>query len=170
LSIGDEEFDRRKMKRVEANDPAAMTEMGITLYHEGDYESSFLYFTDAAKLGDVEAHYHLGVMYDRGEGVEKDKEKEVYHYERAAIGGHPSARFNLGNHEEWNGGRVDRAVKHWIISANLGHTRSMEALWDHYKLGNMSKEDLEATLRTHQAAVDATKSPQRDAAAAARRE
>ena len=73
---------------------------------------------------------NLAHIYEKGEGVEKDEEKEVYHYEKAAIGGDPSARFNLGNHEERNG-RDDRAVKHWIISANLGHTRSMEALWDH---------------------------------------
>ena len=61
-------------------------------------------------------------------------------------------------------------MKHWIISAKLGETDSMEALWDHYKHGNIPKDDLEATLRTHQAAIDAMKSPQRDAAAAARRE
>jgi hypothetical protein len=84
----------------------------------------------------------------------------------SAIGGDPSARFNLGNHEE-RSGRDDRAVKHWMISANLGHTDSMKSLWEHYKLGNIGKEDLEATLRTHQAAIDAMKSPQRETADAA---
>jgi len=35
-------------------------------------------------------------MYYEGQGVEKDKKKDVYHLEQAAIGGHPNARHNLG--------------------------------------------------------------------------
>jgi DNA-binding GntR family transcriptional regulator len=56
-------------------------------------------------------------------------------------------------------------VKHFIIAAKLGHTGAMKALWQHYSEGNITKQDLEATLRTHQAAIDAMKSPQREAAA-----
>ena len=112
------------------------------------------------------AHYNLGVMYDLGEGVEKDKKREIHHMEEAAIGGHPWARINLGVHA-WNRGRYEIAVKHYIIAANLGHTSSMQMLWEHYKLGNIGKEDLEATLRAHQAALVAMKSPQREEAAAA---
>ena len=165
----DEEIDKRRMKRVEANDPVELSQMGAERYEEGDYDTAFEYFTKAAELGDLKAHHNLGYMHDRGEGVEKDEEKAVYHYEKAAIGGDPSARFNLGNHEARNG-RVDKAVKHYIIAAKLGHTGAMETLWDHYKHGSITKEDLDATLRTHQAAIDATKSPQREAAAAAKRE
>ena len=160
---------KRMMKRIKANDPDAMCEMGTRLYHEGDHDKAFEYWTKAAELGDSKAHHNLGYMYERGKGVEKDEEKAVYHYEKAAIGGDPSARFNLGNHEARNG-RVDKAVKHYIIAAKLGHTGAMETLWDHYKHGSITKEDLDATLRTHQAAIDATKSPQREAAAAAKRE
>jgi hypothetical protein len=56
------------------------------------------------------------------------------------------------------------AVKHFIIAANLGYDLSMKALWTEFKDGNITKEDLDATLRTHQAAIDATKSKQRDRA------
>jgi TPR repeat protein len=103
-------------------------------------------------------------VYAAGEGVEKDKEKSIYHLERAAIGGHPDARYNLGLEEEENGNK-DRAVKHFIINANLGDEGSMKELWKHYKHGNITKEDLDATLRSHQAAIDAMKSEQRDVAA-----
>ena len=61
---------------------------------------------------------------------------------------------------------MERSVKHYIIAANLGDEDSMKALWKHYSLGNITKEDLDATLRTHHAAVDATKSAQRDSAEA----
>ena len=166
LPDDEEKSRRRKMKRVKANDPVAMLEMGTTLYHEGNYDGAMKYLTKAAELGDVEAHYELGVVHEKGDGVEKDEEKAVYHYEKAAIGGHPYARNNLGCIEERNG-RVDRAVKHWIISAKLGEIDSMKKLWGQYKQGHISKEELEATLRAHHAAIDAMKSPQREAAAAA---
>ena len=83
--------------------------------------------------------------------------------EQTAIAGHPTARYNLGVHE-WNYDRVDRdrAVKHFIIAANLGDDNSIQALKGCYKYGDVSKEDFAAALRAHQAAVDATKSPQRE--------
>jgi hypothetical protein len=55
-------------------------------------------------------------------------------------------------------------VKHLIIAANMGHEGSMKALWKYHALGLVKKDDLTATLRAHQAAVDATKSPQREEA------
>jgi len=55
-------------------------------------------------------------------------------------------------------------VKHWIISANLGDDGSIKILMEKFKEGFVSKDDLAAALRAHQAAVDATKSPQREEA------
>jgi hypothetical protein len=57
-------------------------------------------------------------------------------------------------------------VKHFIIAANLGLDVSMEKLKRCYAGGVISKESFAAVLRAHQAAVDAWKSPQRDAAEA----
>ncbi len=151
------------MKRIKANDPAAIREMGTRRYHQGDYDTAFEYWTKATELGDLVAHNQLGVMYMKGEGVEKDEEKAVYHLEKAAIRGHPTARYNLGCYEGSNGG-IERAVKHHVISANLGYEKSMKSLWKYYSGGNITKEDLEATLRTHQAAIDAMKSPEREEA------
>ena len=129
---------------------------------EGDYDGALEYFTKAAELGDSEAHYQLASLYHDGRGVEKNMKKEVYHLEKAAIGGHPGARHNLGYYE-WKSGNIERAVKHYVITANLGLEDSMKALWTHYSLGNITKEDLEATLRTHQAAIDEMKGSDRDA-------
>eukprot|EP00577_Skeletonema_sp_RCC1716_P020426 CAMPEP_0113429262 /NCGR_PEP_ID=MMETSP0013_2-20120614/32349_1 /TAXON_ID=2843 ORGANISM="Skeletonema costatum, Strain 1716" /NCGR_SAMPLE_ID=MMETSP0013_2 /ASSEMBLY_ACC=CAM_ASM_000158 /LENGTH=303 /DNA_ID=CAMNT_0000317959 /DNA_START=31 /DNA_END=942 /DNA_ORIENTATION=- /assembly_acc=CAM_ASM_000158 len=159
----EEEAKLNNMKRVEANDPVAIYEMGKNRYFEGDYKSAFKYFSKAAGLGDAEAHYLLSVMYRKGDNVEKDEKKEVYHLEEAAIGGHPYARHNLGC-REWENGRMDRAIKHYIIAAKLGHDRSLEVVKKNYTNGYVSKEDFAAALRAHQAAVDATKSPQREAA------
>jgi tetratricopeptide (TPR) repeat protein len=146
--------------RIEANDPVAMCQMGKLRYEEGNFKSAVEYFSKAAEMDNVEAHYGLSVMYREGHGFEKDKKKEVYHLEQAAIGGHDLARHNLGCDEEDNG-RHERAVKHYIIGANLGNDRSLVALKDYFTRGLLSKEDFATALRAHQAAIDATKSPQR---------
>jgi tetratricopeptide (TPR) repeat protein len=158
-----EELVALVMKRVEKNDPLAMRRMGNERRGEGDYKSAFKYYTKAAELGNANAHYNLSVMYYLGQSVEKDEKKHSYHLEEAAIGGHVEARYNLGGHEE-NNGRIDRAVKHWIIAANMGCDKSMKALWKSHAIGLVKKEALTATLRAHQDAVDAAKSPQREEA------
>ena len=159
-----EEQIERLMKRVEANDPVAIQEMGTGRYQRGDYNSAFEYYSRAAALGDVEAHYRLSMMYHFGQGVEKDEKKQIHHLTEAAIRGHPSARNNLGC-VEWESGTVDRAAKHWIIAAKLGNDKSLERVKDLYKDGLVKKEDFSAALRGYQTAINAMKSPQREEAA-----
>jgi len=158
-----DELGKQRMKRIEANDPAAMSQKGIELDKKGDYKSALTYFMKAAGLGDAEAHYWLSHLYSDGLGVEKDSRKKIHHLEEAAVGGHPEARYNLGCIENKNG-NIERAVKHWIIAANQGDDDSIKALMKMFKGGLVEKEVLDAALRAHQAAVDATKSPQREAA------
>ena len=151
------------MKRIEANDPAAMVDMGLYLCEDGDFDGAFEYLTKAAELGHADAHNMLALMYQYGKGVEKDAEQEVYHLEEAAIGGHCGSRHNLGC-LEWLNGRLDRAVKHFIIAANLGFQNSLNGLKHLYADGHASKEDYAGALRAYQAAVNATKSSEREKA------
>ena len=148
------------MKRVKKNCPIAMFVMGKIRRREGDYENALKYLTKAAELDNAIAHFDLSVMYGNGEGVEKDEKKNIYHLEEAAIGGHAWARHNLGNAECRNG-RYERARKHYIIAANLGYHDSLKCVRTLYAGGDASKEDYEGALRAYQAAVDATKSPER---------
>eukprot|EP00984_Skeletonema_dohrnii_P024197 scaffold13303_cov78-Skeletonema_dohrnii-CCMP3373.AAC.3 len=164
----DEEFKRNILKRIDVNDAVAIRQMGGYRNQKGDYDGAIEYFKKAAGLGDLGAHYELSVMYRKGKGVEKDEKKMVYHLEKAAIGGVPFARHNLGCIEE-ESGRMDRATKHFIIAAKLGYDHSMKAVKAGFNGGLVSKEELAAALRGHQAAVDATKSPQRDEAELARK-
>ncbi len=154
---------KRVEKRAEANDPIAMRYMGGKLFDEGDIDSAFEYYTKAAELGDMEAHGSLAQMYHMGRCGEKDEKKAVYHYEEAAIGGHPDARYNLAS-IEWKNGNTERAVKHMVIAAIQGHDNSLDMVKHFHQYGIASKEDFEAALRGHQAAVDAMKSEQREAA------
>jgi len=77
-----EENKKGRMKRVEANDPVAMRELGSRYYDEWDYGSAIKYWRKAAELGDVVAHYQMSVMYWEGKGVQKkDTKKSIYHAE-----------------------------------------------------------------------------------------
>ena len=160
LPKSQEEAHQNLMKRVKANDPAALRWMGRKCLDKGDFEGAFEYFTKAAALGEMDVHYNLSIMYHKGEGVEKDLKKKVYHLEEAAIAGHAGARYNLGFYEGKNG-HTNRAAKHFIIAANLGYDKALEAVKKGFQRGWVSKEDYAAALRGHQAAVDATKSMQR---------
>jgi hypothetical protein len=164
-----EESEKNIMKRIKKyNDPAAMAYMGKRHYNGGYYARAAEYWTKAAELGNKEAHYCMGGLYLEGQGVEKDVKKLVYHCEQAAIGGHPDARYNLAIHEMKNK-RADRAAKHFIIAAKLGFEPSLKAVKDLFVKGKVSKEEYAAALRAHQAAVDATKSAEREIAEEAKR-
>ena len=158
-----EETNKQLMRRVEASDPNAIRRVGMDRHKEGDYKSAFGYYTRAAALGDAESHYSLSILYRDGKGVEKDKKRERHHAEKAAIGGHPEARYNLGCEEKDND-RVDIAAKHWIIAANLGYDDSLTNVKILYKAGYVSKDDFTAALRGYQTAINAMKSPQREEA------
>jgi hypothetical protein len=158
-----EEIDQNYKKRVKANDPVAMRQIGAECCNERDDEGAFEYYSKAATLGNMHGHYNLSCLYGKGEGTGKDLKQAVYHLEEAAIGGHPTARYNLGC-EEMNNGRTDRAMKHFIIAAKQGYDDALHNVKTGFAHGNVSKEDFEAALRGHQAAVDATKSKQREEA------
>ena len=73
----------------------------------------------------------------------------------------------LGVHLDGKNGKFDnteRAMKHFIIAASLGDDVSIKFQMKAFRSGLVSKDDLAAALRAHQAAVDATKSPHREVA------
>ena len=165
----DEEGSQLAMKRAAANDPIVVCNVGMGHFRVGNFAAAIDVFKMAAELGHMPSHHHLACLYhEGGNGIEMDMRKAKYHMELAAIGGHPIARHNLAFLEE-GGGNMERATKHLIIAANLGYDPSMKALKEFYERGVVNKEDFTATLLAYQAAVDATKSPLREAAESARR-
>ena len=161
---GDRLCDILIMKRIEANDPEAMYQLASELHEEEDYSKAFEYLSKAAELGNIDAHYLLSVMYERAQGVEKDdEEKRLYHLKVAAIAGCHFARYNLGC-IEMQKDKEERALKHWIIGAKLGFDHSLERVKDAHEDGLISDVAFAEVVRAYQAAVDATKSPQRDEA------
>ena len=93
--------------------------------------------------------------------------KHKYYLELAAMGGDVTAMHNLGMFEAREG-NMDRAMKHWMISAGAGYDKSLKEIREGYMNGHVTKDDFEKALRAHKEANDEMKSDQRDFAAAAR--
>ncbi len=91
LPKNDEEREKQRRIRIEANDPISLCHEGMVQLQKGNNRKANEYLTRAAELGNVEAHFKLSESYQVGRGVKKDRAKEIYHLEEAAIGGHPFA-------------------------------------------------------------------------------
>jgi TPR repeat protein len=160
----------RKKKRVEANDALAMVSLG-GVYQFGtmglrqDNAKALELYHKSAKLGNNIARYNLSVCYHKGGIVEKDTRKATYHRQLAAMAGNVKARNNLGC-DEYNAGNMDRAYKHWMISANDGYDVAMKEIQEGYKSGFVTKDDYEKTTRAYGNSIDEMKSDDREKYAA----
>ena len=69
---------------------------GYQSYLKGDYKAAYDEWLPLAELGDAEAQYNLGVMYDQGASVCQDLGKAANWYRKAAEQGFMDAQTNLG--------------------------------------------------------------------------
>jgi len=69
---------------------------GKTAYDSGDYANAYEQFQKLGGLGDAEAQYFWGRMYDRGLGVSKDHAEAVNWCRKAADQGDALAQTTLG--------------------------------------------------------------------------
>lgn len=89
---------------------------GYQSYLCGNYDAAFSEWQPLARLGDVEAQYNLGVLYDQGAGVERDLSLAASWYRKAAENGFMDAQTNLGI-MYLQGQGVERDVdsaEHWL--------------------------------------------------------
>ena len=166
----DEEGNEREKKRMEKGDPIAMYNLGC--YHRDglygfpqDYTKALELYHRATEFGYAKAYCKIGIAYYNGEGVEVDKKKARHYYELAAMGGNVQSRHNLGIFEREEG-NMNRALKHYMISARGGYSKSVDVIKEMYTKGFATKEDYTTALRSYQTYLGEIKSRQRDEAAA----
>jgi len=167
----EEEMIKQERKRMEADDPLAVYNLG-SYYRDGkygfrqDYTKALELFHRSGELGYAEAYGNIGITYSLGgRGVEVDKKKGVYYYELAAMAGDEIARNKLGLNET-RAGNYDRALKHFMIAVRGGHAKSLEAIKELFTERHASKDDYTEALQLYQEYLGEIKSPQRDKAAA----
>ena len=73
----------------------------IQLYNNGKYEEAYNLFVKFAKVEkNSEAQLYLGMLYEAGEGVEKDIEKAKYWYKKSYRQKNLDAGFRLQSIEQ----------------------------------------------------------------------
>ncbi|EJK63598.1 hypothetical protein THAOC_15732, partial [Thalassiosira oceanica] len=157
-------------KRVAARDPVAIHHLGDQ-YQSGllglemSLPRAFELWTEAAELGSLRALFKLGVSYYHGTatGASQDKEKGIRYWESAAMQGDISSRHMLGEVELENG-NYERAVRHFMISANMGEKASLDLIKNLFAGGHATKHQYAEALKGYQDAVGETKSTQRNIA------
>ena len=156
--------------RVKKKDPVAINLLGEKYYQGGlglqkDIQKGVELWTQAAELGSIDTLHHLGIAYCNGVGVEKDMAKAAEFFAKAAMQGLVESRFKLGSIERQKGS-FDRAVRHFLISAKMGHKDSVRVIKNGFMAGLATKEQYVEALKGYQDAVEETKSPQREKAKA----
>ncbi|KAK1904049.1 DAP3-binding cell death enhancer 1 [Dissostichus eleginoides] len=77
----------------ETSVPVILNIIGLENANSKNYEEAFTCFLAAAQQGYSKAQFNTGVCYEKGRGVEKDKQKALYYYWQAAAGGHRQAQY-----------------------------------------------------------------------------
>ncbi|EJK50360.1 hypothetical protein THAOC_30683 [Thalassiosira oceanica] len=155
-------------RRVSKSDAAAINNLGYQHYRgrhglARDVPRAIELWTEAAELGSVTAHHHLGHTYYRGNDVQKDKPRGIHYWQEAAIKGHVPSRHSLGVVEHKNG-NYQLAVQHWMISAKMGYDKSLRYIKGMFKEGHATKAQHAEALLGYRDAVEEMKSPQREEA------
>ena len=128
-----------------------------------DYTKANELFLKAGELGCADAYYNLAKSYEQGLGVDINKKRAKYYYERSAMMGSVVGRCLLGAYEAEESGR--RALKHIMVAARAGHTISLNIVKEGFGRGHVTKEEYAATLRAYQIRHDEMKSDAREKAA-----
>ena len=154
--------------RVKKRDADAICNLGDKYFFEDlglqkDVRKAFELYAEAAELGSIEALFCLGNAYYRGEGVQKDETNAIRFWTEAAMQGHAQSRYNLGSYE-WRERSHYRAVRHLLISAKMGHKKSVDAIKKMFTLGLTTEKQYAEALKGYQDAVEEMKSHDRDEA------
>jgi len=104
---------------------------GYQSYLKGDYKAAYEEWLPLAELGDAEAQFNLGVLYDEGAGVERNLATAAEWYRKAADQGFMDAQTNLGimyYHGLGLEQDLDEAARWFGMAAEQGDTEASDWL------------------------------------------
>lgn len=117
---------------------AADFRSGWQAYQRGDYAEAAAAWTPLAEAGDAAAQYNLGVLYDEGRGVSRDRAQALLWWQKAAAQEHRLAQHNIALTllESDSGADLERAVDWLKRAAAGGFARSQYSLAKLYATGH----------------------------------
>ena len=110
-------------------------EQGIAFYDNKDYDKAFESFKKACDDGNMRACHNLGVMYEKGNGVEKNEQKAVELYKKVCDGGEMFGCHNLGvmytngNGVEKDFGKAAELFKKACDGGDMNGCRSLDIIY-----------------------------------------
>ena len=91
-----------------------------------------LWFRQAAKQGEANAQYHLGFCYQFGTGVDKNNQKAMYWYGKAAEQGNEDAKEQLKTIDNIKNSQTYTFFERYIKKAESGDVEAQCFLANHY--------------------------------------
>ena len=125
-------------------------------FNEKNYQKAIELYEKAIELGNSWAMNNLGVMYDKGEGVEQDYQKAKELYEKAIKLGNSQAMNNLGiMYDKGNGVNQDyqKAIELYKKAAELDNDWGTHNLANMYRLGNGVNLDHQKAIELYEKAI-----------------
>lgn len=80
---------------IQDNPAKAYEGLSKIYIEQNNFKDAYTYAIKAAKLKNMESEYNLGVFFEQGIYVDKNFDKAIYWYRRAASQGHLDAKNNL---------------------------------------------------------------------------
>jgi TPR repeat protein len=119
-------------------DPTQVARMAMDALDHGDTTDAFTLMSKAAAKGDASAAYHLGMMYEYGEGTAPDAVRAIDWLTRAADAGSIAAARQLGSlYLEGTDTTQDftRARDWYAVAAAAGDRTALDKLGEMYAEG-----------------------------------
>ncbi|GEM_PF-7066957 len=118
----------------------------LDLHNRGKYTEAATLFAKSANAGNHHAQYSLGIMFRRGQGVEKDLAKSAYLLTESANKGLVGAIFEvaLGKINGQNGFPKDRTegIRLMRLAAEAKNISAMKAMWEIHSQNQFPEYDL----------------------------
>ncbi len=131
--------------RAEAGDKTSMRRLAESYYLDHNFSQAAHWYEKAAKKGDMASQTILGLMYQKGYGVEKNSATAYKLWGFAAAQNDPSAQNDLGNlFFEGEGVKQDYAqAAYWYRgAAHRGHVQAQQQLGMMYFDGKGVEKDI----------------------------
>jgi len=117
--------------RVAQESARLVYEKAMVLVRKKDFTGASVLLRRAGEKGNRRAQYQLGLLYARGDGVQKNLMKAREWLHKAAMQGHPKAQFYLGQMYAFgDGGEKDniKATMWFWLATTLGDRFSRDSL------------------------------------------
>ena len=130
---------------------------GLAAYEAGNFKLAYEEFLTAAERGDAVAQFYLGMMYDKGRGVQRNYTTAARWYRQAAEQGDAVAQFNLALMYATGEGvaRDEVVAAQWFRQAAAqGHIRAQFNIGVMYEKGEGISRDDQAAVRWYRKAAN----------------